>query len=368
MKQILALLLLVLLSHSITAQINVKVSGMIFNAKAKTVSIAKLKGNSVKNHITAKLDDDGNFTLQGTVPKMDYYVLRIGTEDIHLILRENSDIKVYGDGANLKNFVNILDSDESSNMHQFYQLLEAWKVSSDSATALIKSDSARAEQVNRDMSYMYQRFQGNTKSFIARNANSPALYPAMQVIDAKADFPTYEAVANQLFRVFDQSDEIQQLHKEYDAIKAQMYANDKLAPGKPAPDFEEMMPDSTMMKLSDLQGKVVLLDFWASWCGPCRRENPNVVSLYEKYKDKGFTVMSVSLDKDRGPWLQAIEKDHLSWPYHVSDLKYWSSKAAKLYGVSGIPFTVLIDRNGKIIGTKLRGEELAKELERLLGS
>mgnify|MGYP001382204914 CR=1 FL=1 len=109
--------------------------------------------------------------------------------------------------------------------------------------------------------------------------------------------------------------------------------------------------------------KYVIVKFTASWCGPCRRENPTVVNLYNKYKDKGFTVMSVSLDKDLTKWLQAIEKDNLSWSNHVSDLKGWASKAGKEYGVSGIPFTVLIDREGKIIAKNLRGEELKNKLD-----
>jgi thiol-disulfide isomerase/thioredoxin len=140
---------------------------------------------------------------------------------------------------------------------------------------------------------------------------------------------------------------------------------DFLAPGKPAPDFEETLVHGKTMKLSDLQGKVVLLDFWASWCGPCRRENPTVVALYEKYKEQGFTVMSVSLDQNRDKWLEAIKKDNLTWPNHVSDLKGWSSEAGKKYQVRGIPFTVLIDREGNIIDTKLRGAALEEELARI---
>jgi thiol-disulfide isomerase/thioredoxin len=123
----------------------------------------------------------------------------------------------------------------------------------------------------------------------------------------------------------------------------------------------------TKMKLSDLRGQIVLLDFWASWCGPCRKENPNVVKLYAKYKDEGFTVMSVSLDKDKAAWEGAIAKDNLTWPNHVSDLQQWSSKVGAIYQVKGIPFTVLIDKEGKIVQTNLRGEALDVELKRIFG-
>ena len=213
----------------------------------------------------------------------------------------------------------------------------------------------------------YQKFQGEQKSFIARNANSAALYAAIGSIDPRNDFATYESVVKQLVTCFGISPSIKNLEKTYLGMKQKALANDKFAPGKIAPDFEEALPDGTLMKLSDLRGNIVLLDFWASWCKPCRRENPHVVKLYEKYKDKGFTVMSVSLDKAKANWLAAIEQDNLSWPYHVSDLKFWSSKAAKLYGVSGIPFTVLIDKEGKIIRTRLRGVDLENELARILG-
>jgi thiol-disulfide isomerase/thioredoxin len=139
-----------------------------------------------------------------------------------------------------------------------------------------------------------------------------------------------------------------------------------LMEGTVAPDFTELMPDGKKLKLSDLRGRIVLIDFWASWCGPCRRENPNVVQAYQKYKDKGFEVLSVSLDTDRQRWLDAIKADNMTW-LHVSDLKGWQAAAGKLYGVSGIPFTVLLDKQGKIIGKNLRGAALEAELARIFG-
>jgi len=139
--------------------------------------------------------------------------------------------------------------------------------------------------------------------------------------------------------------------------------------GDEAPEIAMNGLDGKPMKLSALRGKLVLIDFWASWCGPCRRENPNVVSAYEKYKKakwktaKGFDIFSVSLDQNVDAWKAAIEKDGLVWKNHVSDLKGWQNGAAAVYGVSSIPMSFLIDENGIIVAKNLRGLELHKQLD-----
>ena len=139
-----------------------------------------------------------------------------------------------------------------------------------------------------------------------------------------------------------------------------------VAVGQPAPDIALSNPDGKTLKLSDLKGKVVLLDFWASWCGPCRRANPSVVAAYNRFKSKGFEIFSVSLDQDKDKWVEAIQKDDLKWPNHVSDLKYWKSQAAQLYNVQAIPQQYLIDRSGKIQAIAKAGFSLDVELEKML--
>lgn len=139
-----------------------------------------------------------------------------------------------------------------------------------------------------------------------------------------------------------------------------------------APEIEQQNFKNEPFQLSSLKGKMVLIDFWASWCAPCRKENPVLLEAYKSYKDStfkngdGFTIVSVSLDRNKTSWIKAIEKDQMIWPYHVSDLKGWKNEIAQLYAVKSVPANFLIDGEGKIVATNLRGEELQKKLQKEL--
>jgi len=193
------------------------------------------------------------------------------------------------------------------------------------------------------------------KDFILLNLNSLTSIIFINDLPIEENKDVYEKLDASLYKLYPNNSLVKELHE---ALK------DKpdISVGKFAPEIALKNPEGKIIKLSSLKGKYVLIDFWAAWCGPCRSESPNMVEAYEKYNKKGFEIYSVSLDQNREDWLKAIKKDKLGKWTHVSDLKYWQCVAAKEYSVDGIPFTVLIDKEGKIIATGLRGKQLKQKL------
>lgn len=373
MKKILIIVAISILGGQTWSQseIDIKISGTIFNSKSDTFIISQFFGTYFKDYVKIPADKKGNFSYNGKLPFEDFYLLRVGNQNINLILRDKSDLKIYGDGNKIREFCNIIGSDESKAFFDFSLVADKWKMKSDSAMAVLQQDPSKEKAINDYMQGQFMNYQQEFQNFVNSNQNSPALILALNSIDKEQNFKDYENLMLQVQKSFPNSPTVKSYFQNYLAQKQKIEDEMLLAPGKIAPDFEEQLAkpikNKNTLKLSDLRGKVVLIDFWASWCGPCRRENPNVVKTYEKYSKEGFTILSVSLDTDKSKWLDAIQKDNLTWANHVSDLGGWNSKIARLYQVSSVPFTVLIDREGKIIKTNLRGEALEGELAKIFG-
>jgi thiol-disulfide isomerase/thioredoxin len=344
------------------------ISGQIFSSGADSVYLSQQFGSTFKDYYASAVNAKGNFELKGMLSGPDYYILRIGQNTLNIVIRDTTPIQIFGDGRNLLQFCNFVNSEESRQMLEYIVLNANWRSKADSALLAIKTDPSKEAEINSYMTQAYGQFQTAIQSYIELYANSAALILPLSSMQIDQDFATYEKLMLPLYQSFGQSSIVQNLYQQYLAKKQVLEAADPFARGKLVPDFEELRTDGKkLMKLSDLKGQVVLLDFWASWCGPCRAENPNVVKNYQKYKDAGFTVMSVSLDSNKDKWLAAIAADQLAWPHHVSDLGGWQSKVAQLYGVQSIPFTVLLDKEGRVIATNLRGAALEQALQQIFG-
>jgi thiol-disulfide isomerase/thioredoxin/archaellin len=220
----------------------------------------------------------------------------------------------------------------------------------DPATA---SDSLKASIQTR-FNQMSKKRMDDITAFVKTKKGSPATYFATTYLYEEPTIDLLQAAYDNMNKAVPSS-------KYTSAIKSQIDQVGPLDIGGLAPDIALNSPDGKVVKLSSLRGKVVLIDFWASWCRPCRMENPNVKRVYDLYKDKGFEIYGVSLDKEKSRWVSAIEADGLSW-LHVSDLKGWQNAAAQRYMVNSIPFTVLLDKNGRIIAKGLRSQALEQKL------
>lgn len=296
---------------------------------------------------------------EGTV-----YQINIAKKQRFIVLIEGGEnIEVTADGTE-----NGAAQIKGSANNDYYQkLLGLYKVMSEKS-AKWQDEYAKAEQKkdSKKIAEIQQAFEAESKDFTAKvKAMIPEMGTSLSALFA-TNFLNPEVEMSTIIEL------AQKFEKERPNMKqGQIFVGNAkrmrgIQIGDSAPEITLNTTGDKPLSLSSLRGKVVLIDFWASWCGPCRQENPNVVKAYNRFKDKGFEIFSVSLDKDKTAWVKAIEKDGLLWPSHVSDLKYWQSAAAQTYGVNGIPATFLLDKDGKIIGKNLRGEALEKKLEEVL--
>ncbi len=331
----------------------------------KQIYLDTLNGQNPWIFVSSAIDDNGAFKLVAPIVNTDIYRLRLDDKNfMWLILSPGEKISMKTVGAQLGGNATIQGSPQTQllyNAMNTTQQFESQKAGLNQQYNEIQSspkrDSLAAIIINQfRVNDSLQK--ASLKAQMEKNPSSLAWIFFQDKLDMTTDFEIIDKTDAAMYKAYPNNGFIQQHHQQVSVER-------KTAIGAQAPEIALADVDGNIRKLSSLKGKVVLIDFWASWCGPCRKENPNVVAIYGKYKDKGFEVFSVSLDKDRAGWLQAIAKDNLSWPNHVSDLKYWKSEGAATYGVSSIPYTVLIDKKGKIVAKKLRGVELENKVKEL---
>lgn len=308
---------------------------------------------------------DGSFTMKTLVLRSDIFKLRLEENNfMYLVISPGENITIQATGPKLDLSIKITGSPQSIDVINtmnavvpYNQRIDSLNKQYTAAVNTPKQDSV-VPLIITAMGIAENARKAEIASRIRKNPSSLAWLFFLDKFDVSADFEVMDILDKGLYNAYPQNIYVAQLHK-------QVAEERRLGIGQEAPEITLSNPDGKTVSLSSLRGNIVLIDFWASWCGPCRKENPNVVLLYEKYHAKGFEIFSVSLDKTREAWVKAIADDHLTWT-HVSDLGYWKSAPAILYGVTSIPFTVLLDRNGKIIAKKLRGESLELKLAELL--
>lgn len=321
----------------------------------------RLLSTTQESNVIAQGQAKGSmFMLNGQLPEPGLYWLEIGGEKVHLYM-ENSPILVKGVKADLKN-VKITGSSAHSDFEQFRDVFNPLVAQLNATVMDVNKETneeKKAELMKKYESAVAQ-IKNEIQGFVSKKTNSHVSPFLLYISGQFYDDPMF-------------------LDRQYNSLTADIKAttmgkslaeyiayNKVGAIGSDALEFVQNDPEGKPVSLSSFRGKYVLIDFWASWCKPCRVENPTVVKAFQKFSDKNFTILGVSLDQDKEPWLKAIEKDGLTWT-QVSDLKGWGNESAALYRVSGIPQNFLIDPNGKIVAKNLRGHELEAKLCQLLG-
>ncbi|AKD57347.1 TlpA disulfide reductase family protein [Spirosoma radiotolerans] len=341
--------------------------------KATPGSYVYLETNSQPTHKidSAKVTAGNMFTLNSKVADGgEVFVLNVGgNQKMALLVEGGETLNVQADGFVMDAKTGQIGKATvtgSKNM-EYYGKLSALRTEMEAkvknwnkevAAATEKKDNKRITQIEQAYQAAEQDVVSKVKAMLPEMGTSLVSLFALNFINIDSDFATYESLAQRFEKENPNSPHAKSLIGRVARIKG-------VSVGAPAPEIALNDTTGTPVPLSSLRGKYVLIDFWASWCGPCRAENPNVVRMYNKFKDKGFAIYSVSLDQAKANWTKAIRNDNLTWT-HVSDLKFWQSAAAQQYGVQAIPATFLLDKDGKIIAKNLRGEALEQKLEEIL--
>jgi thiol-disulfide isomerase/thioredoxin len=365
---------------------SIQISGKLKNPIiGEYIYLDELKANFLDPVDSSLLSSDGSFTFTRDIDYPTYYILKINNNDFFTLLASPGDkINISAEYGSLNDPENVTGSKETEKLVEYNKALKntITKLNGLNEIYMQNENSPDLPQVIQTLDSTAQTYldeiNAYTKQYIDENINSMAalmaLYqqvaPQVYVLNPVDDIEYFIRVDSSLYSRYPESLPVLTLHDQVLALMNRISMNKGtdsfMGTGNVVPEIELPSPDGQMIKLSSTRGKIVLLDFWASWCAPCRKENPNLVRAYNMYKNKGFQIFQVSLDKTKEDWLRGIKQDNLGQWIHVSDLKYWNSVVVPMYKIESIPYNLLLDKDGRVIASNLRGSKLMQKLSEVI--
>jgi len=362
-----------------------EISGILENpVPGEYIFLQELKSNELLTVDSAMISEDGSFDFKRVVKFPSFYLLKINQNNFLTMLVEPGEkIKMTSHNDSLNYPVAVLGSKGTKLMADYNKTLRKTlgKISSLSEiydrgiqrsdlNVLVDSLDQLAHGYLNDLnSYTKQYIDKNISSLVCLVALYQQVSPGVYVLNPTNDISYFVKVDSSLFSKYPDYDPVVLLHQQVQQLLADIEKRKSVSSNTggnmEAPEISLPSPEGDIIKLTSTRGSIVLLDFWASWCSPCRTENPNLVRAYKQYHSKGFQIYQVSLDKTRDAWLKGIQDDHLEKWIHVSDVKYWNSVVVPLYKIESIPFNYLLDKEGRIIASNLRGDALQRKLAEL---
>jgi thiol-disulfide isomerase/thioredoxin len=363
----------------------VKVSGTLVNPlSGEYIFLDELKSNELTTVDSIKISADGTFKFEREIKLPAFYLLKINDNNFLTMLLspgEKIDLNAFNDSLNYP--ISVSGSEGTESMAEYNRTLRKTinKLTGLNTIYMKNVNSPDLKVVMASLDSLAQIYLDEinsfTKTYIDKNIKSlvslVALYqqvaPSVYVLNPTKDFKYFVKVDSSLSLLYPEYEPVISLHEQVLELGTKLKGVTETAPstgeGAVAPEISLPTPKGDTIKLSSTRGSVVLLDFWASWCAPCRLENPNLVKAYNLYNKKGFQIYQVSLDKTREAWEKGIEDDQLGKWIHVSDIQYWNSIVIPLYKIESIPTNYLLDKEGRIIASNLRGEQLQVKLAEL---